>query len=272
MNVWSEVALPDGERALGATWAFKRKTDQDNELIKYKFRLCAQGYTQREGIDYHDTYSPAGRLATLRTILSIGATEDFDVENMDAVGAFLNGIPKEVLYIKIPQGYKPKSDQPNIVLKLNKSLYGLKQFPLCWYIQLLEFFLSINFTPSSAYPCFFVSSEPGWKCGAYVQVDNLCIVGQNVSRFKSLINARFEMEDLGPCSFFLGMRVTQEQSSKTITLTQEKYIRHMLVEYGMEDCHTVTTPMILNTHLIPASDTELSYPSSNPPNKTTGAW
>lgn len=258
MGVWTEVVLPAGERALGTTWAFRRKTNQDGELIKYKSRLCAQGYAQREGIDYHDTYSPTGRLSTLRTILSIGATEDFDVEHMDAVGAFLNGVPKEVLYIKIPQGYKPKSGLPNTVLKLNKSLYGLKQSPLCWYIQLLEFFSSINFIPSTADPCFFVSSDPEWKCGAYVHVDDLCVVGQDVSRFKVLIKARFEMEDLGPCAYFLGMRVTRDRSLRTITITQEKYIRNMLLEYGMEDCHTVTTPMIPNTHLIPATDAKIA--------------
>lgn len=258
MNVWTEMLLPVGERALGTTWAFKRKTNQDNVLIKYKSRLCAQGYSQREGIDYNDTYSPTGRLATLRTLLSIGATEDFDVEHMDAVGAFLNGVPKEVLYIKIPQGYKPKNNNPDVVLKLNKSLYGLKQSPLCWYTQLLEFFSSIQFSPSKADPCFFVSSDPGWKCGAYVHVDDLCIVGQDTPRFKRLISARFEMEDLGPCTFFLGMRVSRDRSSKTITLTQEKYIQNMLIEYGMEDCHTVTTPMVPNSHLIPATDAELS--------------
>lgn len=175
---------------------------------------------------------------------------------MDAVGAFLNGIPKEVLYIKLPQGYTPKSDHPDIVLKLNKSLYGLKQSPLCWYTQLLEFFTSIGFKPSTADRCFFISSDPGWKCGAYVHVDDLCIVGQNVAKFKQLISSRFEMEDLGPCTFFLGMRVTRDRVSRTITLTQEN-IRNMLIEYGMDDCHTVTTPMIPNSHLVPATDAEI---------------
>lgn len=176
---------------------------------------------------------------------------------MDAVGAFLNGIPAETLYIKIPQGYKPKNNNPNIVLRLNKSLYGLKQSPLCWYTQLLTFFSSINFSPATADPCFFVSSDPNWRCGAYVHVEDLCIVGQNVARFKELISARFEMEDLGPCTFFLGMRVTRDRESKTITLSQEKYIQNMLIEYGMDDSHTVTTPMIPNTRLIPATDAEV---------------
>lgn len=177
---------------------------------------------------------------------------------MDAVGDFLNGIPKEVPYIKIPQGYKPKSDNPNIVLKPNKSLYGLKQSPLCWYTQLLKFFPSINFSPLNSDPGFFVSSDPSWRCGVYFHVDDLGIVGKKVARFKKLISSKFEMEDLGPCTFFLGMRVTRDRLSKTITLSQEKHIQNMLVKYGMEDCHTVTKPMIPNTHLIPATDAEVA--------------
>lgn len=66
------------------------------------------------------------------------------------------------------------------------------------------------------------------------------------------------MEDLGPCTFFLGMRVTRDRSAKTITLSQEKYIRNMLVEYGMDDCQAVTTPIIPNSHLVPASDSEVA--------------
>lgn len=175
---------------------------------------------------------------------------------MDTVGAFLNGIPKEVLYIRVPQGYKPKKNNPKIVLKLNESLYGLKQSPLCWCTQLLELFSSINFAPSTANPCFFISSDPSRKFGAYVHVDNLCVLGQDLTRFETLIGSRFEMEDLGPCSFFLGMHVTRDRAAKTITLTQEKYVRNMLLEYGIEDFHTVTTPMIPNTHLVPATDKE----------------
>lgn len=236
MGVWEEVELPDGEHALGTTWVYKRKTNAENQLIKHKARLCAQGFSQVEGVDYSETYAPTGRLATLRTCLSICATEDFEVVQMDAVGAFLNGVPDEVLFIKPPKGYTCKKKGVNIVLKLKKSLYGLKQSPRCWYKQLKDFFTSINFKASSADPCFFISSEPGWKCGVYVHVDDLSIMGQNTKRFKTLISERFEMEDLGPCTYFLGMRIERNHEKRMITLYQDKYINVMLEEYGMHEC------------------------------------
>lgn len=256
MNVWEEVEVPAGQHALGTTWVYKRKTNTNGELAKYNARLCAQGFSQIEGVDYCETYAPTGRLAALRTALLLGASEDMEIIQMDAVGAFLNGIPKEILYIRPPKGYICKSSNPNTVLKLNKSLYGLKQSPRCWYRQLKEFFESINFKASLADPCFFLSADPLWKCGAYVHVDDLCVIGKNTDRFKQLISARFAMEDLGECSYYLGMRLVRDHQAKTITLLQDKYIEAILVEYGMEDCKTVNIPMILNSHLVPATDEE----------------
>lgn len=98
---------------------------------------------------------------------------------MDAVGDFLNGIPDEVLYINSPKGYIRENNSKDIVLQLNKSLHGLKQLLRCWYRQLSDFFKSINFKPSKADPCFFISSDPLWKCGVFIHVNDLCIMGLN---------------------------------------------------------------------------------------------
>lgn len=257
MEVWEEVELPANAHALGTTWVFKKKTGPSGELIKFKARLCAQGFSQIEGVDYSDTYAPTGRLSSLRTCLSIAATEDLEVIQMDAVGAFLNGVPEETLYIKPPKGYVCKIQGTNIVLQLKKSLYGLKQSPRCWYSQLKEFFISINFIPSKADPCVFISNDPSWTCGVHVHVDDLCIMGRNTSRFKELISQCFTMEDLGECSYFLGMRLVRNRASKTITLHQDKYIESILEEYGMNDCRPTKTPMVPNTHLVPASPEDI---------------
>lgn len=206
-----------------------------------------------EGIDCSDTYAPTGRLASLRTCLAISATEDLEIIQMDAVGAFLNSIPDENIFIKPPKGYVVKSKGTNIVLKLWKSLYGLKQLPRCWYSQLKEFFLSINFEPSKADACVFISSDPNWRCGVQVHVDDLCRMGHNTQRFKDLINARFKMEYLGECTFFLGMRLERNRERRTITLYQDKYVETMINKYGMTDCRPCKTPTVPNTHLVPAS-------------------
>ena len=225
-------------------------------MIKYKARLCAQGFSQIPGQDYNETYAPTGRLTSMRTALSICGSENLETLVMDAVGAFLNGIPDEVLFIRIPLGYQCKTKGKNTVLQLNRLLYGLKQSPRCWYTMVKEFFLSISFSPSNADPCLFVSTDPSWRCFVHVHVDDMLIMGDNVQRFSDLIHKRFKMESLGECTYFLGMRVSRDCESKTIILTQDKYISNMLQEYQMDNCQPVTTPMIPGTHLISATDEE----------------
>lgn len=200
MGVFTEVELPMDAHALGTTWAFRRKTGANGELIKYKARLCAQGFSQIPGLDYNETYAPTGRLTSMRTALSICGSEGLETQVMDAVGAFLNGIPEETLFIRVPLGYRCKKGGKNIVLRLNRSLYGLKQSPRCWYNLVTDFFKSIGFSPSEADPCLFVSSDPEWKCFVHVHVDDMLIMGHNIQRFADLIQQRFQMEDLGECT------------------------------------------------------------------------
>lgn len=82
----------------------------------------------------------------------------------------------------------------------------------------------------------------------------MLIMGKDTQRFSELIQSRFKMEDMGECSYYLGMRMERDRSAKTITLTQDKYILNMLEEYGMSECHPVSTPMVPGTYLLPATD------------------
>jgi hypothetical protein len=127
LNVWSVVDVSGKDiRPLTTTWVFKKKTNQDGNLTKYKARLCVQGFHQREGINYQDVFSPKGRLTSLRIMLTICALNQFEVHQMDVRCAFLNGTPEEDLYIHAPLGLDAA---PKTVLKLHKAFYGLKQSP-----------------------------------------------------------------------------------------------------------------------------------------------
>lgn len=109
--------------------------------------------------------------------------------------------------VKVPKGLGVELPH-GCGLKLQRLLYGLKQSPRCWYNVLKEFFVSIQFKPSVVDPCLFVHSDPKSPCFVFVHIDDLVIIGPNVSFLKTKIQARFEMEDLGKCRYVLGMRVT----------------------------------------------------------------
>jgi hypothetical protein len=120
---------------------------------------------------------------------------------------------------------------------------------------LKDFFISINFTPAEADACLFVHQDTNRPCFVYVHVDDLVIVGPDVKFLKEAIANRFEMEDLGPCEWVLGMRVVRDHAKKTISLCQDRYIREILEEFDLTICKSTSTPLPLNALTIPIDKT-----------------
>ncbi|GJX04497.1 zinc finger, CCHC-type containing protein [Tanacetum coccineum] len=127
-NTWVVSDLPPGCKHLGCKWIFKRKMKVDGTIDKFKARLAIQGFRQKEGIDYFDTYAPFARITTIRLLLALADIHNLVIYQMDVKIAFLNGDLKEEVYMKQPEGFVMPGNEHN-VCKLVKSLYGLKQAP-----------------------------------------------------------------------------------------------------------------------------------------------
>ena len=126
---------------MGYKWVFVKKRNEKNEIVRYKARLIAQGFSQRPGIDYDETYSPVMETITFRFLISMIVSENLDMRLMDAVTAYLYGSLDFDIYMKIPEGLKMPEAYTlrNLYsIKLQRSLYGLKQSGRMWYNRLSE--------------------------------------------------------------------------------------------------------------------------------------
>ena len=133
-QVWTLVDLPANIKPIGCKWVYKRKRGPDGRVETFKARLVAKGYTQKEGIDYEETFSPVAMLKSIRILLSIAAHLDYEIWQMDVKTAFLNGHLEEDIYMMQPDGFVA-NNQEQKVCKLQKSIYGLKQASRSWNIR-----------------------------------------------------------------------------------------------------------------------------------------
>nr|GEU79027.1 retrovirus-related Pol polyprotein from transposon TNT 1-94 [Tanacetum cinerariifolium] len=128
LKVWRLVPRPKGKSVIKTKWIFKNKKDESSLVIRNKARLVAVGYSQQEGIDYDETFSPVARIEAIRLFLAYAAHKDFIVFQMDVKTAFLNEILKKEVYVGQLPGFVSKQ-YPDNVYALDKALYGLKQAP-----------------------------------------------------------------------------------------------------------------------------------------------
>ena len=124
-GTWELVELPQDAKVVQSGWVFKVKLNPDNTVERYCSRLVAKGYSQCPGYDYTEVFAPTFRPASLHLITALAAKEGFKMCSVDISSAFTYGELDEVIYMKQPEGYHQGS--PNVVCKLHKSLYGLKQ-------------------------------------------------------------------------------------------------------------------------------------------------
>ena len=143
-KTWTLVPEPKDKNVIGTKWVFKNKLKEDGKVSRNKERLVCKGYSQEEGIDYGEIFSPVARLEGVRNLFAYVAHKGFKVYQMDVKFAFLNGIIDEEVYIEQPKGFVDPNKR-DMVCKLHKALYGLKQAPQAWYERLHNYLLKIGF-------------------------------------------------------------------------------------------------------------------------------
>ncbi|KAG7578260.1 Retrotransposon Copia-like N-terminal [Arabidopsis thaliana x Arabidopsis arenosa] len=264
-STWEICSLPDGKHAIGCKWVYKIKYKSDGTIERYKARLVAKGYTQQEGIDYIDTFSPVAKLTTVRLMLALSAIHNWIIDQMDVTNAFLHGDLDEEIYMSLPQGYSPRQGEqlpPRPVCRLIKSLYGLKQASRQWFHKFSSVLLQHGFIQSFFDPTLFVRCTSEAFLALLVYVDDIMLVSNKdtaITEIKCLLAKEFKIKDLGKLRYFLGLEVARAKEG--ISVSQRKYTLELLEEFGFLGCKPVPTPMELGLKLNDETGLLLSDPS-----------
>ena len=130
------MPLPSGQRPIGCKWVYKIKYNSDGTVEWYKARLVAKGFSQREGIDYKETFAPVAKLTTVRCLLAVTTIRNWSLHQMDVPNAFLHDDLLEEVYMQLPTGLRWQGETSmvrRLNKSINKSLYGLKQASHSWF-------------------------------------------------------------------------------------------------------------------------------------------
>ncbi|GJR00338.1 retrovirus-related pol polyprotein from transposon TNT 1-94 [Tanacetum coccineum] len=248
-DVWSFVPPTDNQTIIATKWVFKNKLDENGVVSRNKARLVTQWYHQQEGIYFDETYAPVARLESIRILLSYACASDFKLFQMDVKSTFLNGFINEEVYVAQPPSFVD-FEKPNHVFKLKKALYGLKQELKAWYNRLKAFLIDHMYTIGLVDNTLFTKKKYSHIIIVQIYVDDI-IFGSTCQDlcddFSKIMYDEFEIIMMDKLNFFLGLQIKQLEDG--IFFKQSKYIKEMLMKFGLEDSKPIKIPMSSKTKL-----------------------
>lgn len=244
-HVWDLVELPDGFKTVGCKWVYKTKRNSKGKPERRKSRLVAKGFTQKDGIDYKETFSPVSKKDSLRIVLALVAHYDLELHQMDVKTAFLNGDLEEEVYMDQPEGFVVAGKE-NLVCKLRKSIYGLKQASRQWYIKFNDTITSYGFVEIIVDRCIYIKISGSKFVILVLYVDDILLAANDMGMLhdvKKYLSKNFEMKDMGEASYVIGIEIFRDRSQGLLSLSQKGYINKILARYKMENCSAGIAPI-----------------------------
>ncbi len=188
---------------------YKIKHNVDGFVNKYKARLVAKGYAQTYGIDYEETYSLVVKMTTIRTIIAMEVAKGWSLHQMDVKNVFIHGDLQEEVYMEQPPSYVDQT-HPNLVCRLKKALYDLKQTPRAWSDKIGQYLVISGFQTSNANFSLYVKKIDHGIVIIIIYVDDLIITRDSdadIFDLNKLLKQKFEMKDLGELRYFFSIEV-----------------------------------------------------------------
>ncbi|KAM2234024.1 hypothetical protein ACFXTI_012311 [Malus domestica] len=204
-KTWSLVPLRPNKNLVGCKRIYKIKKNADGSMVRYKAILVVQRYSQEEGVDYLETFSPVVKPTTIRLIFSLAAQFKWSLRQLDVKNIFLHGILQKEVYMEQPPGFESATHPLNYVCTLQKSLYGLKQAPRAWNEKFTSFLSSLGFQVSQADHSLFVQQSSRRTVLLLLYIDDVILTSSSSQLINQVIQAlteEFEMKDFRHCISF----------------------------------------------------------------------
>ncbi|CAI7873451.1 unnamed protein product [Closterium sp. NIES-53] len=213
-----EVAGDSGAGSRGLGFVVKRPPGSPPV---FKARYVARGFSQRQGVEYFQTFSPTPKMTTLRVLLHVAAQRDYELHSLEFSIAFLQGSLHEEIWLRRPPGFTG-SFPPGTQWSLRRPVYGLRQTPREWHGRLRTTLAALGFAPSTADPSLFLRTDTSLPpFYILVYVDDLVFATADtagLAHVKSELQKRHTCTDMGELRSYLGLQITRDRAQRTITL------------------------------------------------------
>jgi histone deacetylase 1/2 len=244
MQTWKLVPRPEKRRVIKSKWVFKVKKHADHSIQKLKAQLVAMGYSQIQGVDYDEVFSPTLRLETLRLLYSLMAINSWKGRQVDFKTAFLNGHLDKQIFMEQPPGFEDLNN-PDYVCEVQRSLYGLKQAPRQWNLELHNALIKLGLSCSKYDPTLYFQLKNDKLIGAIsIHVDDLSVVGQPnwVDSTISSLGKCFNIGADEELNHFILLKITRNLVNKAVYLSQDHYVEDLQQRFLPGDHYNVLTP------------------------------
>jgi len=251
-GTFSLLARTRGMHVLTGKWIFKVKKNADGTIDKRKARYVIQGFRQKHGVDFTETYAPTSRYDCFRLVHSIAAELDHHVHVVDVKCAFLQSRLTDTtigdIHAHLPYGYSLPPGLPpgEIVAKLNGALYGLKQAPREWHQELRSSLLQCGFQQLQAEESLYTKWTKTEQTIVLVYVDDILISSnrlESVESVKALLRERYPITDKGEVTQMLGITVDRDRASRRFYMSQRGHIERVISDAGLQHAHPELVPM-----------------------------
>ncbi|CAI7742089.1 unnamed protein product [Closterium sp. NIES-54] len=234
----------------------------------FKARYVARGFSQRQGVDYFQTFSPTPKMTTLQVLLHVAAQRNYELHSQDFSTAFLQGSLHQEIWLRRPPGFN-ESFPTGSRWSLWRPVYGLRQAPREWHDTLRTTLAALGFAPATADPSLFLRSDTSMPpFYVLVYVDNLVFAtadSEALTLVKSELQKRHTCTDLGELCSYLGLQITRDRARRTITLTQSHMGPQVLQRFGFQFSSPQPAPLFTSHSLsAPPSDKSVDLSSWYP--------